>query len=144
MAYIEIADLKTHLYAEIIDEITREDDTIITNAINTAIAEAKSYLNSYSLTKLFDPDDDDFVTDANLKNKVKDLVCWHLIGLANPNINYELTQDRYEKALRWFEFIMKGQIDPDGWPAATDDEDTDRTEGSGVSLSTNTKRSNHL
>lgn len=138
MAYLQKADLATHLYGENIDEITRNDDSIVTTAINAAVSEAKSYLNKYNLDNLFG--DPPTPLDENLKNKVKDVACWHLISLANPNINYEVFRDRYEKALRWFEFIMKGQLDPQGWPYKADDPDSNYNEGGSITWDSQPKR----
>lgn len=140
MAYLVKNDLKTHVYGEMVDEITRADDAIITEAIDGAIAEAKSYLNKYDLSKLFDPNAVGFFADANLKNKVKDLAVWQVIALSNPNINYEVWQDRHDKAIRWFEFIMKNQMDPAGWPYKADNTDTTAVEGATINYTSNTKR----
>jgi phage gp36-like protein len=142
MAYLQKDDLATHLYGENIDEITRNSDLLVTIAINAAISEAKSYLNKYNLDLLFG--DPPTPADENLRNKVKDLACWHLVSLANPNINYEVFRDRYEKSLRWFEFVMKGQMDPQGWPYKEDDADTPYNEGGSISWTSETKRTTNF
>lgn len=143
MPYLLVEELNSHLRPEIIDKITREDDSIVENAISAAVAEAKSYLNKYDLTKLFDTAAVGFVNDLSLKMRVKDLTCWHLVKLGNPSLQMDLFRTSYEDAIRWFELIMKGQVDPDGWPYKSDDEDTERTEGQGFFSTSNTKRSNH-
>ncbi len=128
--------------AEIVDKITRDDDTIADTAIAAAIAEAKSYLAKYDTADLFG--DTPTVADANLKMKVKDMACWHLVKLANPNVNFELFRTAYEDAIEWLKEIRSGEGgDPEGWPYKEDDADTDRTEGQGFYSSSNTKRSNH-
>lgn len=144
MPYLAKADLKTHLYGENVEEITREDDTIVEEAIAAGIAEAKSYLSKYDLDKLFDPDATGYVADVNLKNKVKDLVVWHLVSLANPNIQYDVARDRYEDAIKWFTNVMKGQADPAGWPYPADDDDTAVNENGTVTYVSNTKRNNQF
>lgn len=144
MAYIEIADLKTHLYAENVDEITREDDSIISAAIATALGEAKSKLSRFNLDKLFNPDATGFVNDVNLKHKVKDMACYHLLTLCNVNIDYEIRKERYEFALKWLSDVRDGKEDPDGWPYKDDDEDTDYPEGSALSMYSGTPRRNHI
>lgn len=116
---------------------------MVTKSIDAGIAEAKSYLGKYDLDALFDDADANFVDDAILAMKVKDLVCWHLVKLANPNVSLALFRTAYEDAIAWFKDIMKGQMDPDGWPYKTDDEDTGRTEGQGFFYNANTKRTNH-
>lgn len=141
MAYLVKADLASHIYIETIDEITRADDTLVDKAINAGIAEAKSYLNKYNLALLFgdapEPDDE------NLKNKTKDLICMHLIKVSNSNINYEVIKNAYDDAIsKFFVYIMKGQLDPQGWPYREDDADTDYNEGGTITWISNPKRTN--
>lgn len=142
MPYLVQADLLTHLYGENVSEITRADTFIVPMAIAAAVAEAKAYLNKYSLTQLFEPTDPGYFADENLKNKVKDLACWHLVKLANPNINLELFRTGYEDAIKWFDKIMRGQLDPQGWPYRADDPATDYNEGGTINWVSNAKRNN--
>lgn len=139
MAYLTEADLNTHIYAEIVTEITRADATLAPKAIDAAIAESKSYLSKYDLTALFA----DNFADENLKNKVKDLACWHLIKLANPNIDLALFRTAYEDAIKYFDKVIKGLVDPDGWPYKPDDPVTAFPEGSSVTSSSTPKRCQH-
>ena len=142
MAYLAKADLKTHIYIAIITEIDRGDTTIIPLQIDAAISEAKSYCSRFDLVKLFDPAATGFVDDKNLLDKVKDLACWKIIKLANPNVNMELFRTNYEDAISWFEKVQSGKADP-GWPVPADDVDSDIKEGSQVQMQSNTKRENH-
>lgn len=142
MAYLIADDLKTLIHSEILDAISRGDATIIDDAINSGIAEAKSYCSRFDLDKLFDDADADFVDDPNLLNKVKALVCWQIIILANPNIRMDLFRTNYEDAIAWFKLVQTGKADP-GWPVPEDDADTDRKEGSEIQWQSNTKRCNH-
>jgi hypothetical protein len=142
MAYLVKADLKTHIYSTVLDEIDRGDATIITLQIDAAVAEAKSYCRRFDLVKLFTDTDPNFVNDKNLLDKVKDLACWKIIKLANPNVNIELFRQNYEDAIQWFVRVQTGKADP-GWPVPADDTTTDRKEGSEIQFESNTKRSNH-
>ena len=135
-AIITIADLQTHIYSENLDAISRGDDTLITRAIAAGIDEAKSYLSvKYDVAAIF-ADTPGGTTDQNLLNKTKDL--------ANPNINLELFRTAYEDAIDWFTKILKGQMNPVGWPLREDDPDTDYEEGGSLQWSSNTKRNNQL
>lgn len=138
------ADLYSLLYAEIVETITREDNTIVERAINTGIAEAKSYLSRFDLLALFGTDTiDATVTDENLKSKVIDLAVWQLIKLANPNIDLKLFRTNYEDAISFFDGVKKSKLGPDGWPYKVDDDTTPFPEGNIISASYNKKRSNH-
>lgn len=144
MAYLLKGDLTPPMYPEIIDTITREDEDIVTKCIAKGIAEAKSYLVRFNLVALFGTaDDEPTVEDENLKSMVKDLICWQLIKLANPNIDLKLFRTNYEDAIAWFDKVKKSQLCPEGWSYATDDANTPFPEGDIVSYSTNTKRANH-
>ena len=146
MAYIVVKeDLSTHFYEDILEEITRGEDVIIERAISAAIAEVKSYLNRYDLPKLFGTEDEDAEVESDhLKNLVKDVACWQLVKLANPNINLELFRTAYEDAIKFLNLVMKGQADPEGWPYKEDNPDTEGNESSGVQWSSNQKRTQHF
>jgi hypothetical protein len=138
--YLTKDDLTTHIYAELITEIVRGNDALTDKAIKAAIAEAKSYLRKYDLEQLFS----DAVDDENLKDKVKDMACWKLVKLSNPNIDMNLFKTLYDDAISWLRDIMKGQADPDGWPYKSDNPDTNYVENSDISFSSNKKRTQHF
>jgi phage gp36-like protein len=149
MPFLTKEDFKTHLYREIIEEITRNDDTIIAKAIKAAISEAKSYLSRYNLVALFgDPNSipivEPEVESEHLRNLSIDIACWHLIKLSNPNVNIELFRTGYQDAIKFLEKVMKGQADPEGWPYKADNANTSENENSFVQWSSNRKRSNHF
>src|ERR1035437_217614 len=144
MSYLLPGDIDSHLYDEIKNEIVRDDNDIIVRAIDEAVTEAKGYLSRFDLVKLFGfgDDSDATVIDENLKSKVKDIACWRLIRLANPNINVAMFRTNYEDAIKWFQGVMKGQIDPEGWVYKTNDITTPFPEGNAVTYSSNKKRFN--
>jgi len=136
MAFLTKDELNTHLYGELVDAVTRNDDTIIESAIDGAISEAKGYLGKYDVTAIF------AATGSNRNQLllifVKDIAVWHFINLANPGIDYESKQDRYNAAVRWLKGVQRGEISPD-LPL---DESTDQP---GVIIyGSNTKRENHF
>lgn len=142
MAYLIADNLKTHIHQEKLAAITRDDATIIDEQILAGIGEAKSFCSRFDLDKLFDDANADFVNDANLLLKVKDIVCWNILTLSNPGLDLELFKLKYEYAIDWFKMVQNGKADP-GWPVPEDDSDTDRVEGSEVQWESNTKRTNH-
>lgn len=112
---ITIAELKSNFYPEILDEITRRDPSIAEGCIQSAEAESKSYLSKYDLATLFGGTLPDSVT-GHLKTIIKDIASWHLVRLANPNIDLKLFRTNYEDAIKWLKSIQSGQTDPQGWP----------------------------
>jgi hypothetical protein len=190
MPFLIKADLTTHLYPEIIDEIIRkylleyanlaafpavgvagytyqdnsnsnlyrwsltayvpatDPDNIVTTGISSAIDEAKGYLNRFDLVAIFGTADDDPTVAApqleHLKSVVKELACWKLIKLANPNVDLKLFRTGYEDAIAWLTKVQKGQVDPEGWPYKPDDPATPGNENSGIQWSSNKKRTQHF
>ena len=157
MAYLTKEDLATHIYGENIDTITRGDGSIVAKAISAGLAEAQSYLGRYIIGYLFwdgvtvpDPAPSWWglgitpITDENLKNKVKDLAAWHLVKLANPNINLELFRTAYEDAIDWLKLVQSGKSTPFGWPYRVDDPETPYVEGGTIQWTSNPKRNNHF
>jgi hypothetical protein len=184
MPYMTQYDLQTHLYAETILEITRDNvkeyatlsgfpdpgisaykykatDTgkyyiwdgngyteityvdITAKAIAEGIGQAKSYLNRYDLVAIFGTaDDDPTFQDDYLDSLVKDIICWRLIKLSNPNINLELFRTAYEDAVIEFGKVQKGNTYP-AWPLRANDENTAIDDAGNVEFSSNVKRINH-
>ncbi len=143
MAIITPGDLNTHVYAEIVTEITRGDDTITTRAIEAAIQEAKMYLSRFDLTQLFGTDTTEpTLEDALLKSLIKDLSCWHLFRLANASIDNNINRSFYDDAINTLKNIMNGQLMPEGWPYAPQTT-TPAPDGDTISWSSQVKRSNY-
>lgn len=109
--FLSNGEMKTHLYAENISVIQRDDDTILTAAIQGAMVEAKGYLKAYDLDKVFSMDGDD--RNPLLLIFVKDIATWHFLVLCNAGHELKLRQDRYDRAIAWLRGVQKGDIDPD-------------------------------
>ncbi|WP_425628858.1 phage protein Gp36 family protein [Cellulophaga lytica] len=117
--YITKADFNTHIYAELITAIGRDDDTIINAAIAAAISEAKGYLSRYNVAELLSAEDAE--RDPVLVMYIKDIASWHFISLANANVDLELRKTRYEDAIRWLKNIQAGKVVYQDWPIPTVD-----------------------
>lgn len=138
--YISTDELKTHLYTENVDVITRQDDTIVQAAIDAAVAEAKGYLTAYDVKTEFEKTKP--VNGADTRNAlllifIKDIAVWHFVNLCNAGTDLQLRQDRYERAIDWLKAVQKGNVTPD-LPAQPEDTKT------GIILfGSNPKRNNH-
>jgi len=143
MPIITQADLATNIYPEVIDEITRKDATIVNNAIDTAVQEAKLYLSKYDLVQLFGTEEEQpTITDAYLNSLVKDLACWHLLRLSNVSMDYAVFRTAYEDALAALKSIMTGQAQPQSWPYRNTTTADAPPEGNSISWSSNPRRNN--
>lgn len=144
MPIITQADLATNIYAEVIDEITRSDNTITERAIAAAIQEAKMYLARFDLLQLFGTDDETpSVRDEYLSSLVKDLACWHLLRLSNVSIDYSVFRTAYQDAITVLKSIMAGQVQPQGWPYVQNTGTEPVPDGDSIDWTSNPKRNNH-
>lgn len=143
MPYLTKDDLTTHIYAENIDEITRGDDELVTRAINEGLGQVKGYLNRYNVLAMFgNGTTARTFTDDWLDGLAKDIVCWRLIKLANPNIDVAMFRTAYEDAVKELTNVQKGITDP-AWPLRVDDPDTNLDESGSISFTSNIRRNNH-
>jgi phage gp36-like protein len=153
--YLNKQDLFTHIYGENINVITRNtsmNDGIVNEAIKRAVSLVQSYMGRYNIPLLLPtpgtPDwetlPDGFIDDPALKGIVKDIACWYLIKLANPNVHIELFRAAYEDAIVWLKDLQKGVVAPPGWAYRIDDPNTDYVEGGKIQWNSNNKRNNHF
>lgn len=144
MAYLTKSELKTHIYQENIDEIIRNDEETVNDAIASAIDLAKSYLSKYDLVKLFgDGSNPPAIESAMLKRNIKDMACWYVLVLGNANVDLALFEKINDNALRWLRDVQKGASNPD-WPYRNMDEAPKPPNGDAVAYSSNPKRNNHF
>lgn len=111
MAYLTPKELQTHLYLEQLETIVREDKSLVLAAIDTAIAEAKSYLAAYDRERIFAAEGR--ARNALLLTLVKDMAIWHLIVLCNAGVQMEYREGRYNRAIQWLRDVQRGDASPD-------------------------------
>jgi hypothetical protein len=140
MAYLTPDEINTHLYGEIVNEINRNDITLLNKAIDAAIAEAESYLTMYDLTAIFSAVGDE--RNPILLLYIKDVTVWHYIQLSNPSVDMQLRLDRYEYAIKFFEKIQVGKANPN-LPLPADPVDGNIQPESFLKWGGNKKRHNH-
>lgn len=141
MAFITPEELETHLYKENVDVISREDETILTAAVDAAIQEAYGYLGAYDREKIFNAEGKE--RNALLLLFTKDIAVWHFINLCNAGTDLELRQDRYDRACAWLRQVQKGETKPN-LPIVDEDEDG-KPDGAGEYLyGSNPKRKQHF
>ena len=135
--FISKEELNTHLNEEQFEAISGDDDTIITAAIDGAVAEAKGYLSKYNTEAIFNGDGSN--RNALLIIFIKDISVWHYINLTNPGIELKLRQDRYNAAIAWLKGVQRGEIVPD-LPLAESTENST----SGYAWGSNSRRESHF
>lgn len=136
--YLTIEELRTHMREEYTKLVSRDDQTLVTSAIDGAIAEARSYLSDYDTNYIFSCVEDD--RNALLLIFVKDIAVYHFINLCGAGSFYERREKRYDGAIAWLKGVQKGIIIPD-LPKLTNQ---DGAKPSPIHLSSNIKRGNHF
>lgn len=142
---VTVAELaQTDLYPEIIQKITRGNDTEAELQILTAEDLVKSYLGKYDTLAIFGTSTVAATFDSPIiKKMVKSIASWYLVKRANPNVNLELFRAEFEDAIDWLKDLQAGKVTPD-LPYKATTGTTEAETGTGVSWSSNTKRMNHL
>lgn len=136
MAFLTTDEMKTHIYPGVSSAISNQDITILQDAIDAAVDEAKGYCSRFNTDLLFSGSD----RPPMLLFWVKSIAKWNFITLANPNIDYQDAQIRYEQATQKLKDIQSGKLVPKNWPLETPQE---KSQTWHVSSST-PKRNNHF
>lgn len=110
MAFLNRNEINTHLFGEIVDEVQRDWIGAIDAAIDAAIEEVSGYISMYDVAAIM-------ATTGTARNAIlllytKDVAVWHFIQLANPNIDMDLREKRYDRAIAWLKDVQKGIVVP--------------------------------
>lgn len=131
---IQPEELKTELYPEIVEVITRQDPEEVKAHIRAAEDFAKAYLFKYDLIALFGTETEPpTVGDEFLKKAIKIIASYFLVRKANPNVSLEVFRQDWELIIGnehipgWLTNIKNGTINPD-WPLKPDDPNTPEDE----------------
>lgn len=143
---VTVAELgKTSLYPEIINKITRNDNSAAELQILAAEEYARSFLFKYDLTAIFGTETEAPTHPSELiKRIVKTIASYYLVRMANPNVQIELFRADFEDVKTLLEDLRDGKNNS-GLPYAPDNADTPEDEGnSDIYYSSNPKRTNHF
>lgn len=107
--FIELEDYDSTLHAEILDALVRNDEAVIEQCENDAIAEMKGYLSGRYDTDAI------FARRGSERNNLilmyaKDIAVYHLFCLHNPYKMSKVRQDRYDRAMEWLRQVSAGKI----------------------------------
>lgn len=135
--FIQPSDYGASIHSEILDAITRNDETLIEVCEDRAIADMRGYLSKrYDCDKLF------AATGPNRNQLVLmmliDITVYHLFCIHNPRNLSEVRKDRYERAVDWMKAVKRG-LDIDGAPLLPTEE---RKLNSRYGMRSNPKRVN--
>ena len=112
MAFLTKDELKTRSHIEIIDTITRSDDTIIDMIISESITYMKGYLNArYDVDAVFAATGTN--RDPVVLKILKAIVIYEIYSSSNPQMMTQVVKDNNDRALKWLEKVQETEINPD-------------------------------
>jgi phage gp36-like protein len=137
--FIELTDYDANIHREILDALTREDDSLAEICEDRAIAEMRGYLSRrYDCNTLFS------TTGANRNQLVLmmaiDIAIYHIFCIHNPQKLSQMRKDRYNRAKEWLKQVADEDISVDGAPFLPEDE---RAAKATFLTKSNRKRVNH-
>lgn len=106
MAFIAKADFKLSILTDELDQIVREDDTVIDQAISAAEAEMRAYLyDSYDVDTIF------AATGASrhqlLVKFCVDIAIWAIVASTQAGQDLDDRKARYDRAVNWLKMVKK-------------------------------------
>ena len=109
--YLTPEELKSHMYAHIVEEITEGDEQIVLQAI--------SYLRPrYDTDRIFAAEGSE--RNALVLENTKIVTVWNLIKLSNVETIYEIWKERYDRVIKYLEGVAAGTRTP-SLPLLTDE-----------------------
>lgn len=137
--YIDISDYDASVHRDILDALTRSDDTLVEICEDRAISEARCYLSKrYDCDAIFSAEGAD--RHQLILMMVLDIAVYHIFCIHNPQKLSPIRKARYERAVEWFKQVANEKISIDGAPLLPTEE---RTGGPMFSLSSNPRRTSH-
>lgn len=109
--FIEKSDLLKAIRLEELNQITRNDDTLVLYGIDAAVAEAKSYLTNFDTQTIFSRAGSQ--RNALLVNFCSDIAIYIITATSLVAQSSEERRMRYERAISWLKQVSKGEISAD-------------------------------
>lgn len=139
MAFITIEDFKTHLKDYIIDAISDNDESILQEALDSALQTAASYIGRFDVDAIYATTGDDRKPYSDLMGYIKDIAKKRFIKLSNILNDWDVTEADYKNAITELGKIQSGKTEPKGWPYPADE-----TSDTPFTISSRPKRGNHF
>lgn len=106
MAFIEKTDLKISILIDELNQITRNDDTLVLQSISAAVSEMRGYLyDSYDVDAIFGATGTD--RHQLLVKYAVDIAVWGIVAATQAGQDLEDRQARYDRAVKWLRMVQK-------------------------------------
>lgn len=117
--FIAITDYDASIHREILDAVTREDQSIIEICEDRALAEMRCYLSGrYDCEQIFTQEGT--TRHQLILMMALDISIYHIFCIHNPQKLSQMRKDRYDRAVEWLKAVQKGNIVITGAPAIAD------------------------
>ena len=138
--FITPEDYSASVHKDILDAVTRNDETVIEICEDRAIADMRGFLGTrYDVDALF-------AAEGAARNQLVlmmaiDIAVYHIFSIHNPQKMSQIRKDRYERAMEWLKLVAGFKIAVDGAPLLPKEQ---RKQESPWSMTSNPKRTTHL
>ena len=137
--FIELTDYDASIHREILDALTREDESIVEICEDRTLAEMRGYLSRrYDCDRLF-------AATGRERNQLVlmmavDITVYHIFCIHNPQKLSQVREDRYERAVEWMKAVADEDISIEGAPLLPEEQRAGRSD---FRIQSNRKRTNH-
>ena len=137
--FIELTDYDASIHREILDALTREDESIVEICEDRTLAEMRGYLSRrYDCDRLF-------AATGQERNQLVlmmavDITVYHIFCIHNPQKLSQVRKDRYERAVEWMKAVADEDISIEGAPLLPEEQRAGRSD---FRIQSNRKRTNH-
>lgn len=140
--FLSKTDFDATVHRDILEAVTRQDNTVVEICTERAISEMRCYLSGrYDCDTVFS------ATGSGRNQLVlmmlTDMAVYHLFCIHNPVKLTGMRKDRYERAVEWLKAVRRGDISVDGLPPAEKTPDQAKA-SSPYQMRSNPKRINHF
>jgi phage gp36-like protein len=109
------SDYPQSIHLEILDALTRNDDTILPLIEERNISLMKGYLeNRYDVEAIFNATGEE--RDRVILSVLLDIVIYDVFSIHNPQKLSQVRKDRYDRAMKWLKAVQRGEIAISGAP----------------------------
>lgn len=138
--FVQLTDYDASIHREILDALTREDNTVVEVCEDRAIAEMRCYLSRrYDCDAIFSATGDK--RNQLVLMMVVDIAIYHIFSIHNPQKLSQVRRDRYDRAVEWMKAVAAEDISIDGAPLLPEEQ---RAANASFRISSNRKRVCHM
>ena len=138
--FITIKDYDATIHKEILDALTRDDESLIEICEDRAIIDMRGYLSArYDVDAIF-------AAEGEARNQLVlmmaiDIAVYHLFCIHNPMKLSKMRENRYDRAVEWLKQVAAFKITIDGAPKLPEEV---QKQNAPWLMRSNPKRTSHL